>query len=309
MENKKKMVPSVAILMSTYNGEKFLDEQLRSIYEQTFSSITLIVRDDGSVDATQEILKKWTDLIHVVQIPPTSNLGPAQSFMLLAENCGNYDYYAFCDQDDVWDADKIETAVHKLEGMSIPALYFSRSRSINSEGNLLSEDRILKPEYLTVESELTCGFCPGCAMVFNNELMKIVRKQHYRNIPMHDMVFIMTAFAVGKVIYDEDIHFSRRMHGGNVVGREGKNRLQKITQSYKRWIKDSKDNPYDEFVADFIDNTKDMNPAYDISEMNAFANYKKSFAIKKRIITSKRFVIDCRRGMRSFKARIILNLL
>ena len=227
----------------------------------------------------------------------------------MARNSGQYDYYAFSDQDDVWDKEKIEVAINKLNDISTPALYFSRSRYIDANGVLLSEDRLLNLEYMTVESEIVCGYCPGCAMVFNKALMNEVRQQQYRAIPMHDMVFIMTALAIGTVVYDVFPRFSRRMHTGNVVGREGKNRFQKLQQSYRRWIKDSKNYPLDKFIEDFIENTKNKNPQYDMNEMRVFADYKKSLISKMKIYKSNKFITESKQGNRSFKIRLILGLL
>lgn len=305
----KNAEPSVAILMSIYNGEKFLDEQLESIASQTYTNNHLIVRDDGSKDPSRKIIEKWKKHIHIIEFPTSINLGPAQSFMELVRNSGQYDYYAFSDQDDVWDKDKIEVAINKLNDINTPALYFSRSRYIDANGVLLSEERLLNLKYMTVESEIVCGYCPGCAMVFNKALMDEVRQQRYRVIPMHDMVFIMTALAVGTVVYDVFPRFSRRMHTGNVIGREGKNRFQKLQQSYRRWIKDSKNYPLDKFVEDFIENTKNKNPQYDMDEMKAFADYKKSLISKIKIYKSNRFITESKRGNRSFKIRLILGLL
>jgi len=305
----KNAEPSVAILMSTYNGEKFLDEQLESIASQTYTNNHLIVRDDGSKDSSRKIIEKWKKHIQIIEFSTSINLGPAQSFMELARNSGQYDYYAFSDQDDVWDKDKIEVAINKLNDINTPALYFSRSRYIDANGVLLSEDRLLNLKYMTVESEIVCGYCPGCAMVFNKALMDEVRQQRYRVIPMHDMVFIMTALAVGTVVYDVFPRFSRRMHTGNVIGREGKNRFQKLQQSYRRWIKDSKNYPLDKFVEDFIENTKNKNPQYDMDEMKAFVDYKKSLISKIKIYKSNRFITESKRGNRSFKIRLILGLL
>ena len=309
MNEGRKSIPSVAVLMSTYNGEKFLDEQLNSVARQTYSNIVIFIRDDCSADSTLEIIKKWSRKIKIIQIPATQNLGPALSFIELIKVCPNYDYYAFCDQDDIWDPDKIEVAVNKLQQINEPALYFCRSRNIDAGGTVLDEDSVLESRYLTVESELTCGFCPGCAMVFNNELYEVVRKQYYRNIPMHDMIFIMTALAIGKVVYDEDIHFSRRMHEGNVVGKRGKNFFQKISQSCNNWFKNSKNSSYDKFIIDFVINTEDMRPVYNMEEMMALANYKKTIRNKIKIISSKHFVSASSSGLRSFRLRIIFNLL
>ena len=98
----------IAILMSTYNGHKYLDEQMESLVNQTLKdNMTVYVRDDGSNDDTIEIIEKWSKKLDVV-LYKGENIGPAKSFWDLFMNLGiQADYYAFCDQDDVWEKDKL----------------------------------------------------------------------------------------------------------------------------------------------------------------------------------------------------------
>ena len=100
--------------MSTYNGHKYLDKQLKSIAEQTVvNHLTLYIRDDGSKDDTFDIIDKWKNKINIV-LYKEKNAGPAMSFwQLLMKSEVKADYYAFCDQDDVWDKDKIEKGIEK----------------------------------------------------------------------------------------------------------------------------------------------------------------------------------------------------
>ena len=98
----------IAVLMSTYNGQKYLDEQLMSIADQTFSKMmTLYIRDDGSTDNTLKIIEKWKKKIDIVFFQG-ENVGPARSFWKLLMNSEiQADYYAFCDQDDIWNGELI----------------------------------------------------------------------------------------------------------------------------------------------------------------------------------------------------------
>src|SRR5215468_8962546 len=123
--------PAVTILLCTLNGERFLAEQLASVERQTFKNWTLIASDDGSQDSTKSILLAFqkscqpgkVGIIDGPQRGATANF----LFQSCAENLAS-EYYAFCDQDDVWDVDKLDRAIDALEqtGSSIPALYGSR---------------------------------------------------------------------------------------------------------------------------------------------------------------------------------------
>ena len=109
MENKK-----VAILMSTYNGEKYLKEQIESLLAQTYGNIEIYIRDDGSKDNTIKIIKNYKEKYNNIVLKEGKNIGFINSFFELLNLCNDADYYAYCDQDDVWMNDKIERAVKFL---------------------------------------------------------------------------------------------------------------------------------------------------------------------------------------------------
>ena len=100
--------PSVCVLMSTYNGEQFIREQLESICSQNGVNVTLLIRDDGSKDNTLSILKSFEEKIPMRVITDGENLGPGNSFMELVYQAGDFDFYAFSDQDDIWKNNKLE---------------------------------------------------------------------------------------------------------------------------------------------------------------------------------------------------------
>ena len=118
--------------MSTYNGEKYLREQIDSILGQRGVEVTLLVRDDGSSDATLSILDEYKSS-GLLDYYCGSNLGPARSFMHLLQNAPASDFYAFSDQDDKWMDDKLLAAITSMEGHeSEPALYFSQTQLVDA---------------------------------------------------------------------------------------------------------------------------------------------------------------------------------
>ena len=103
--------------MSTYNGVKYIDRQLQSIYMQVLPSdfnLQLLSRDDKSADATVQLIKKWEDKLDITLISGKENVGPAKSFWRLLKIAPKSDFYAFSDQDDIWDKDKLAIAIKYL---------------------------------------------------------------------------------------------------------------------------------------------------------------------------------------------------
>ena len=107
--------PKVNILLPTYNGEKYLSQQLDSLLLQTYPNISITIRDDGSSDRTLSIISEYQsaypDRIIIIDNPTMTNLGYMQNFWTLLKSSNDSQYYAFCDQDDVWNSNKIELAV------------------------------------------------------------------------------------------------------------------------------------------------------------------------------------------------------
>ena len=127
----------VAVLMSTYNGEQFLREQLDSILDQENVDLNLYVRDDGSNDHTIDILSEYADKhsnVHFYR--GDKNLGACGSFLELLSKEYDADYFALADQDDIWDKDKISVAIEKLKTLPAdkPALYHSNLRIVDQDG-------------------------------------------------------------------------------------------------------------------------------------------------------------------------------
>ena len=117
MGENRNEYPTVAVLMSTYNGEKYIKEQLDSIFNQKEVYVTLYVRDDGSTDNTLEIIKAYHN--DIILLPFDENKGPGLSFMTLLYHVMSlstqYDYYAFADQDDIWMDVKLNKAIQQIQ--------------------------------------------------------------------------------------------------------------------------------------------------------------------------------------------------
>lgn len=210
---------SVVVLMSTYNGENYLQEQVDSILGQVGVEVYLIVRDDGSKDRTKEILNSYRFLENV-EIIDGSNIGASRSFFELIQVAKFADYYAFADQDDVWDSDKLSIAVNKVKNYSnAPCVYSSNTRLVDKYLNLIKKEN--DNPLTTLESALIKNYCTGCTVVFNNELMKQLKYYQPEYAVMHDWWVNIVALSLGgKSIYDVEAHMNYRQHGKNVSGAE-----------------------------------------------------------------------------------------
>lgn len=234
----------VTALISTYNGEKFLRQQLDSLLAQQLppnAQLNILVRDDGSTDATLDILeeysKKYEDVISYYK---GENLKPAKSFLHLLKNCPYSDYYAFCDQDDVWNPDKIAIAINALQAeanQDIPLLYCS---------NVMVSDAELNPIGVMNSSKMYADFAHvliyvlsnGCTQVFNNHARdELINYDMDKNLViMHDRLAELIIAILGKIIYDENPTMLYRQHGNNVVGEQSIGRLRSFFKRVKRFF-------------------------------------------------------------------------
>lgn len=204
--------------MSTYNGQKYIRQQIESILQQKDVEVNLLVRDDGSHDDTIKILEEYKQA-GKLNYYTGQNLGPQLSFMNLLMSCPKADYYAFADQDDYWENDKLSTAISKLASFSEnePALYFSQTQLADQNLNKI-KSVIIHPR-LTFGEALIYQFIGGCTMVFNDTLKEIVSKYTPSYIRMHDIWIYAIALAINShVIFDPKPHMLYRQHSQNVVG-------------------------------------------------------------------------------------------
>lgn len=204
----------VAVLMSTYNGENYIREQIDSILKQEGVLVELIIRDDGSTDSTIDIIEKYKD----VRLIKGRNVGPAKSFMELLINAPKTDYYAFADQDDIWDENKLFHAVQSLKDVNQPAVSIGSFRRIDKQGNYIDKEPKVQDGY-TLSKTIVYNAPLGCTMLFNYKLKSMIKNDMPRHIRMHDHWILMLVEAVdGQIIYNKNSLVLYRQHDNNVVG-------------------------------------------------------------------------------------------
>lgn len=300
----------IAIMLSTYNGEKYIKKQLDSLVNQSYKAyMKVFVRDDGSTDNTLSILEEYIEKINLTIIKG-ENVGPGKSFWELFMNQNiNADYYAFCDQDDIWDSDKIEKGVLALKNEEKPALWCSNCRIINAHDEVISNVMNIKKPDFSLVSQIICGTTQGCAMLFNNELKVRIFNNRITDFPMHDFVLITFAIAIGIIIYDPIPTFSYRVHSANVVANTGKNFLTHYRDSLKYWFSNEHKRELSRYVKRFFE----INEEYlDKDTRNYIKNFiDSSIEIDKRlvVILDKRTKSDNHKAERSFKIRTIIGII
>ncbi len=218
---------TINVLMSCYNGEKYIEEQLQSILNQkTSRHIEIFIRDDGSKDNTKEVLKKYADYDNIhVNIAP--NVGVVKSFIDLLSYCDEADYYAFADQDDIWFEDKLEKAMNgisKVEDPNQPILYCSNYYNWNCDTGETTPCRNINEPVSIVKTIVSGDSGFGFTQVMNHEMRDLVLLYKETNPTMevytHDMWCHLLAICFGELVYDHSYTANYRRHGNNVSTQE-----------------------------------------------------------------------------------------
>lgn len=230
----------VAVMMSTYNGEKYLKEQVNSILEQENVEVDLFVRDDGSIDNTKELLLEFMKnrKIHVCF---GENYGVGNSFMELIYSVPeNYDYYALSDQDDIWKYNKLCNGIDLLKKYG-NSLYASNQECVDSYGNSIGkrysdDEKIdLDPNSIVLRNKLA-----GCTMIFPKSFFcLLVSKQNRPNTELlntriHDVWIAIVASIHQGIYYDKNSYIEYRQHANNVVGAYEDTCLKDLTKKIKK---------------------------------------------------------------------------
>lgn len=228
----------VQVLLSSYNGERYIKEQLDSILYQEGVDVSILVRDDGSTDNTLNILSEYSKTHNNFSFVSEENIGVVASFFRLFDLAdSSADYFALSDQDDYWDKDKLYMACKELE-KDIPSMYCCASRETDeklTEISSKSQPLRINPCF---ENAIIENIARGGGIVFNNKLLGYLHVPATKDIYMHDWWVYLVASCFGTVHYSEQPHYSYRQHSDNVLGAASNNLLSK----FKRRAKQSKTN-------------------------------------------------------------------
>lgn len=232
---------TVAILMSTYNAEPFLKEQINSILGQTYTNWKLFIRDDGSSDSTSLIIEEFTkkdDRIFFVNKDSIKNVGVISSFFLLL-SCVKADFYMFCDQDDVWLPSKVRLSLDRMnqqKKVDLPTLVHTDLKVVDQNLNIINES-FMEKEKLNRKSQLgnliIQNNVTGCTVMINNSFRNIVIDKGIPNeVIMHDWWMALVGNAIGETLFVDVPTMLYRQHNLNVVG--SSSTIKKIMGGYGR---------------------------------------------------------------------------
>ena len=224
--------PTVAILLCTYNGEKYIEAQLESILNQSYPNVHCYIHDDGSSDRTVSIIKdyecSYPEVFTKLDYQNMSH-GAVVNFMSLinyaSANCKE-DYFMLSDQDDIWLPAKVSDSVKELQKYdqdNKPALVYCDQQVVDENLHVIvrSTNKLVgkSTEDDSFKRIVFRNTAAGCCMCFNKELLSIASKnQDIKNIPMHDWWVMLIAAIYNNAHYFDSTLMLYRQHGDNVIG-------------------------------------------------------------------------------------------
>ena len=220
---------SIAILLSVFNGEEFLEQQIDSIINQDFDKFRLYIRDDSSSDDSLKIIKKYLNKypkkIKLVNNFEKENIGVRDSFELLMQNVKSEAYFAFCDQDDIWCPDKLKILLNEIQSIEVkvslntPILVFSDMQIVSEKLDPFKSSFYKKLngfDSKKLDNGLYQGCISGCLMLFNKKARDIYFAQN--RLFLHDYNLFLSTFINGVIGYVDIPLVKHRIHRNNFFG-------------------------------------------------------------------------------------------
>lgn len=275
----------ILVLLSTYNGDRFLRQQLDSILSQTIK-VDILVRDDSSFDGTINILREY-EIKHGLKWFQGENLGPQNSFLNLVIKAPlEYDYFAYADQDDIWDKDKIKNAIDYLNNYNskIPLLYCSSLNVVDSKMNhMFIKTFDINAITLDLKQSFYYQSWPqGCTMVFNNNLLVYLKFYQPQKFVSHDGWTHKLCMALGgRVVYDSRPQIFYRIHANNVAGIKRAPLMKRIQRNIQRQCL------FSETASEILIGYEKHIQNDKKKILHRIANYKNSLEFKRKILLGK----------------------
>lgn len=271
----------IEILMSAYNGDKFIGEQIESIMRQRgVDDLHLTIRDDGSSDETVSVIKKLQQKYpNAISVHVGENIGYRKSFLRLLDLAVDADYYGFADQDDFWKEEKIFRAVECLEKeKSGIKLYVGSLKIVDSDMKEIA-DKDISCIPNTLGSLFTRNRFAGCTFVFSKACKEMAQRFASMNYPIermpdHDFLVAACAYAGGSVVLDDQENILHIRHGGSVTS--GGNGLKKRIQIEWNYVFNRKE-AASTMARELINTCGDLMDEETTLFLEELANYKKTW--------------------------------
>lgn len=302
---------NILVLLSTYNGERYLRQQLQSILDQNGVAVKILARDDGSKDTTLKILKEFSDSNPgFIDIIEGKNVGCKESFFQLIETASekypDFDYYAFADQDDVWLPEKLKAGIEALKKEDNEyRVYYCPPQLVDENLNCLPSNHV-KAKGTLAEAFIIAPSL-GCTMIFTPALLQKLNIACKHEIPcLHDALAYRLNLALGgAVIEDSTPHILYRQHSANVVG--GMQSTQARWKRRLKWFYDA-DHQKSETAARILDIFDKELPPHEKSILADISGYRFSTTRKLRMLFSRKEYASNRLGHNiMFKTALLFN--
>ena len=301
----------VTVLMATYNGEKYIKEQIESILRQVDVTVNLLIRDDGSNDNTINIIKEFADTYSNIKLLSGHNIGVAMNFIELLRQSEECEFYAFADQDDIWDENKLLAAVTLLNKDKYHGakLYCCKVRDVDASGIEygIVDNKIKIAD--TLGKALIFSNAQGSTMVFNNQLKQLILKAtpNFKNLNiLHDAWIHKVCLAVGgKVIIDLEPHMGYRVHGENVMARTPAN--NSIFRKLHRLFQVEKEYQCSNIAKAIIDLYLDDIPESNMKILSMVANYRHDLFSRLNLLFSSQVKTDNVKFNINFMYRVLIG--
>jgi glycosyltransferase involved in cell wall biosynthesis len=209
-------IPRVTVLLATFNGVKFLDQQLNSLAGQHEAEVEVYANDDGSTDGTVDLLEIWKETGLIKKISRSNQIGSSQAFLNLLKLCNEKSFVALCDQDDVWEARKLITQI-KYAKSDKPIAISSRRLYIDEQSQMIgiSPKLGLKPCF---ENAMVENIAPGNTILINRKSVELINSFKSLQISHYDSWIYLLVSAFGEVIHIQEPLTQYRIHSSNTVG-------------------------------------------------------------------------------------------
>ncbi|MCC8102657.1 MAG: glycosyltransferase [Clostridiales bacterium] len=279
----------VCVLISTYNGEKYIEEQLESINRNCSENvfIQVYIRDDGSTDKTVELVTKMSSTTEIdIKICSEENIGVQKSYLKLLKNAPEADFYFLCDQDDMWCDNKVNEFLKISSSCLKPELILSGFYLTDKDLNITKESELNNFDN-DLAKIMFANSTPGCVIGFNKELLELLRISIPRDVPMHDLYILSVAHICGNIIAIPKRMVYYRQHGDNTEGVQSKKiNIRRIIQKQKRMFSGKKTSQMSMLAFHLLEQYKEYLTPEDERFLDVVSSYPYDVRSKVKLLTT-----------------------
>lgn len=296
---------TIIVVISTYNGEKYIERQLDSLRAQKDVDIICYIRDDGSSDNTVSIIKTYEKRYNIkIILEEGENIGWRRSFLKALKDAPKAEYYAFCDQDDIWLENKLSVGINMMmsDSLSVPKLFHCARFNVNNDLKKINNSTQMLKAPLNRKNAMVQEYCQGCAIILNAKARDLVLKYQPDDAMSHDFWSGLLVYLFGKIYYSDIPLFYYIHHDNNasVSGTPWKARINRLKNFFKS-------NNYQNPARDLILGYEDMLSDDDISFLRKMLNYKTKIKDKLSLLFDSDFKRSTIIGTISLKISILLG--